>query len=260
VRDFLQDCMEDFRRKAKLGTTVSVADFKDLFCSKCNQECVHRGAGDPLVTRVRTQAERLTNPTQANPNLPQYAEIIGKEWADKTMEALRLEIADRRNDWEIPILDGTPLAATPSNTEVVDDAVRQLAKAKGQKAPEFPASRDPAVWDRAVGLAGAKAKNEKYVQVIYDRLVQGQPEPEPEPEPEAPKEPPAPQHPKKHPKFRPQGRGNAPDQGGMIGGGPPPAPKEEPDPWAAPTPVAAGNRTVSSGATIKLSGGKIVDE
>lgn len=257
MKDFLQDCMEDFRRKAKLTTAVSPVEFKELFCSHCKQQCVNALHGDPLARRAATQFDRLVHAKQVNPDLPKYASIVGAGWVDKTLEEINLAISARRNDWEVPILDGTPLAATPARTEVVDSAVRQLAQAKGQKAPKFPDSVNKEVWARAEGLAGKKADKVDYVQVIYDRLMSGVEEDAEEVEEQAPVEP-APQHPKKHPGFRPQGRGNAVAQGGMIGGAPKPKHEPAPDPWAAPDPKVTGQR-VNPGAVIKFGAdGKII--
>tara|TARA_Y100000310_G_scaffold261537_1_gene270929 strand:- start:2071 stop:2820 length:750 start_codon:yes stop_codon:yes gene_type:complete len=249
MRDFLQDCMEDFRRKAKLDTPVSPGDFRELFCSKCNnKECVNRQTGDPLSLRVATQFERLTKAQQADPLLPQYAQIVAKEWEDMTREALRLEIADRRGDWEVPdidVNDGVPLAAGRGRTNVVDEAVRDLAEAQGKATPhlpEIPPDRDEFA-NEAADLPGE---------------LEGHPE-----EPEEPKEPekaaPAPQHPKKNPTFRPGGRGNSEDQSGMIGGGPIPPSEKPADPWAVVP--DKGGKKVEAGATIKFgTGGEIADE
>ena len=236
--------MEDFRRKAKLDTPVSPGDFRELFCSKCkNTDCVNRQSGDPLSFRVATQFERLTNPQQADPNLPKYAQIVLKEWQDMTREALRLEISDRRGDWEVPdidITDGVSQVAPPGSTTVVDNAVRNLAKAQGKEVPHLPEipSNEDDFSKAAVDLLGE----------IEDA----------EPEPETPKEP-APQHPKKNPAFRPAARGNAEDQSGMVGGGPIPPPEKPVDPWAVKT--DEGGRKVEAGATVKFgAGGEIVDE
>ena len=240
MRDLLQDCMEDFRRKAKLTTAIPPSDFKELFCSKCNNaSCVNRQAGDPLAVRVATQFDRLMNPVQSDPNLPKYAQISQNEWEDMTQEAMKLIISSRRNDWEVPILDGVPEAASTQNTEVVDSAIRELAKAKGVDAPELPAP-----------------------SVEFDELPSGQvdmgedfEEPEPEPPPKVVKKPPS--HPKKEATFRPANKGNAPSQDGMIGGGPSPKPKKAQDPWAVPD----IGKKVSTGATVKFgSGGVIEDE
>ncbi len=245
MQDLLLDCMEDFRRKASLSTPVAPSDFKELWCSKCNNtDCVNFQTGDPLTRRVATQFERLTNPNQADPNIPKYAKIVIKEWQDMTREALKLEISDRRGDWEIPeidITDGVPQPAGRGHTNVVDEAVRNLAKAQGKEAPHLPEmSSDP----------------EEFAKAAADLLGE-LPEPEDEPEPEVKQ--PAPQHPKKNPAFRPAGRGNAEAQGGMIGGGPVPPPEEPVDPWAV-VPSKGGKR-VAAGATIKFGAeGEIADD
>jgi hypothetical protein len=289
MQDLLQDCMEDFRRKAKLKVAVKPSDVLDLFCSKCqNAKCVNALQGDPLAVRAATQFDRLTNPLQANPNDPKYAQIVGFNWEDMAREAKRLAISAQRNDWtvpsldalkpptapapavevkpkaeddldpyEIPITDGVSQRSTPEGTQQLRDSVRHLAEAQGRKPPTFPEDVDEAVWQRAKDKAGKKGHIEDYVRVIYDKLMQGQaPAEEPEPEPEPPKEP-APAHPKIDPTFRPSQRGNAPSQDGMIGGAP--VPKNEPvDPWAPPPSAGTTSAKVKAGATITFgTDGKI---
>lgn len=236
MQDYLQDCMEDFRRKAELNTPVAPSEFKELWCSKCQQQCVNARFGDPLSQRVATQFDRLTRPTQADPNLPKYAVLLAKEWADMSREALKLEISSRRGDWEVPeidITDGVPQVAARGSTEVVDEAVRNLAKAQGKRTPNLPE------------IASDKDEFVKDAEALLEEL--------PKPEP---KKPPAPKHPKKDPAFRPAARGNAPDQGGMIDGGP--APKMvAPDPWEAPPPKE--DRKVKAGAVIKFGDGGVID-
>lgn len=245
MQDFLLDCMEDFRRKANLSTPVAPGEFRGLFCSKCkNLKCVNRQTGDPLALRVATQFQRLTQPNQADPFLPRYAQIAAKEWEDMTQEALKLVIADRRGDWEVPeieVTDGVALPAGRGPTNVVDEAVRNLASAQGKATPHLPEM--PTDKDEFVNAAA---------ELLGEMEVEEQ-----EPEPDV--TPPAPTHPKSNPTFRPGGRGNAVDQSGMIDGSPAPPAEEQPDPWSVAP--ATGDRKVEAGAVIKLgAGGEIVDE
>ena len=103
TRDLLEDCMADGRQKAQqIGTSgqSSVVEFQGLFCHACrNPTCVHHQAGDPFKTRVQSQHERLTRPIQADPNLPKYADIARKDFANLLQEAMRLEVSSRRGDW-----------------------------------------------------------------------------------------------------------------------------------------------------------------
>ena len=259
MRDLLQDCMEDFRRKAKLTTAVPPSDFRELFCSKCNNtSCVNRQAGDPLAVRVATQFDRLMNPMQSDPTLPKYAQISQNEWEDMTQEAMKLIISSRRNDWEVPILDGVPEAASSKNTQVVDSAIRELAKAKGVDAPQLPepssqletlpcghpVSADPAHGDTSEGAT--------HYCIMCE--AEALPEPEPEPRKAVVNKPPA--HPKKEAAYRPANKGNAPSQDGMIGGGPAPTPKKAHDPWAVPD----IGKKVSTGATVKFGSGGVIDD
>lgn len=241
MQDYLQDCMEDFRRKASLTTAVSPSEFKELWCSKCQQACVNARFGDPFVNRIASQFDRLTRPNQADPHQPKYASIVAREWADMTREALKLEVADRRGDWEVPeidITDGTPQVATRGGTSVVDQAVRNLAQAQGRKAPELPE---------------VPSDDEEFSRDAAALLEEKKPEP-------VPPRPPAPQHSKKNPSFRPSQRGNAPAQEGMLDGSP--IPNQEPeDPWAAPPSTTEVRRKVQPGAVIKFgAGGEIADD
>lgn len=248
MRDFLSDCMSDFKQKAKLNVEVPVGDFKQLFCVKCKQQCAHRLSGDPLAQRVATQFDRLVRAQKADSFLPKYAQIVAAEWLDMTKEALKLEIADRRQDWEVPI----PI---PDTTAVVEEAVKSLSA-------EMPEDVVPEVWERALELAKAKSYDQGYVEAIYRRLLKGYvPPPEAEDTKGSPPPPAAPKHPKKDPAFRPNARGNAPSQDGMLLGpeGAPLTPKKVPvvDPWAVPVPATSG-ATVRAGAVLKFgSDGKI---
>lgn len=286
TQDLLQDCMADWRKKSRSvgkNPNFGASEFRDLFCRVCrNPVCVNHQADDPFAARISNQHERMTRPTQADPSLPKYANIVQADFANLLNQAVKLEISAKRNDWspvEAPsfeITDGKPVANEP---DVVDQAVRQLARAKGLDEPEFPNpayqptrvgmheqdqedirnyGRNDAVWERAKELAGKKAHVDPYVQTIYDRLMsKAPPEAEEEAEPESPKASPAPQHPKKPIRAMPA-RGNAPTQGGMIGGAPE---KPADDPWAVPVdPRKAGGRKVKAGARVKFTATGEIDD
>jgi len=241
VADLLHECLADFRRKANITTAIPTQDFKESFCAWCkNPECVNSFGDDLFTHRVRTQFNRLCRPDQGDPKLPKYAQIVETVWQDMTQKALQLEISARRGDWEVPVVDGSPEAASPADTAVVDEAVRQLARSRGQDEPDLP---QPAEDDFAQAA---------------EEILEGLPEPEPE-TPTEPK-PQAPQHPKKDPQFKPPNRGNTevPVGGIMIGGEAPPTPEQEVDSWAPP---AETGTVVKAGAVIRLGvGGEITDD
>jgi hypothetical protein len=144
MNDFLEACISD------IGTKKDYPAFQSTFCNRCrNRECVHaKWAADKFAVRVAVQPDRMLHPQQADPTNPKYAQLT--DFVDNLREAMRLEIADRRRDWEvpeIPILDGRDDMANPEVTRVVDNAVRTLAQAKNpdcilpdleSKVPEKP--------------------------------------------------------------------------------------------------------------------------
>ena len=53
--------------------------------------------------RVVDQERRLLHPVQADPTLDKYAPIVrASDFKDMLHRAAQLEIANRRNDWEVP--------------------------------------------------------------------------------------------------------------------------------------------------------------
>jgi hypothetical protein len=269
TQDLLPDCLADWKQKTqKVGNPPSTDQFKELFCRACrNPVCVNHQAGDPFAARMSNQADRLMNPSQADPNQPKYARIVQADFANLLNQAVKLEISSKRNDWtpvETPSFDITDGKPVSNESKAVDAAVQRLAEAQGRKAPEKGESpeRDPLLWERAVVLAQRQQKShiEEYVQAIYDRLESSEPDPE-EPEEAEPviKGPPAPQHPKAPLKAPPPPRGNATAQGGMIGSLPEPQPAA--DPWAVPVdPRRSGGRRVKAGVRIKLTASGEIDD
>ena len=225
MADFLSECNDQ---------RVPPRDFMDVFCKRCrNQECSSAGWADDLFSyRVSTQVERVLHAPQADSRLPKYAQIVAADFKDMFREAMRLEIADQRGDWEIPaeipILDGRDELAPSQTTQTVDDAVRSLAAARGQKEPEFP---DP---------------NKEVMIEVED------PTPEPIPEPEEPAPKPATSRPQVAIGTTPLGNVPRTEEGIMVGGGPLPtamAPADPIDPWEPPL----KDEIVPVGATVTLN-------
>jgi hypothetical protein len=183
-------------------------DFKETFCNRCrNQNCVNAGwASSTFDERVRTQVDRLlVNPLQARPEDSRFDPIRAMHFVEV---AAAISIARRADPWAGP---GVHLAEPDPETvksQVVEDAVSRLAEARGKK-PRAPT---------AIAIE-----------------TEGPPEPAPVAEPEPP---PAPRpQPVANPPPLAMINTEFPDEGVMIGGGPPPAkpsqssPKEE-DSWA----------------------------
>ena len=98
-RDLLQEC-NDLRIPEK--------EFRDLFCVRCkNPECVNAGFADSMWSaRMLTQEDRLLiNPKFADLEDPQFQHLRSLDFPDMLQQAMRLEISDRRKDWEVPDTD-----------------------------------------------------------------------------------------------------------------------------------------------------------
>jgi len=136
--DFLEDCISD------VGVKKDYPAFQQTFCAHCrNRDCLHaKWSGDKFAARVAAQPERLFKPNQVgNTQNPKYAQL--SDFIDNLREAMRLEIVDRKKDWEvpeIPILDGQDYSATPSATSVVDEAQKNafVDETKNLMGGEFP--------------------------------------------------------------------------------------------------------------------------
>lgn len=238
-RDLIGECNEQ---------GASPQEFQEMFCQRCkNPECYRAAWGDSLFSqRVATQADRLLhNPRFADPNDSKYDNIRALHFKDMIEQAMRLEIADRRGDWQVPeinITDGRQQVAPLDTTRVVDDAVRRLATAQGKKPP---ALADPLLDSPDVPVS--------------------QGEPLPTPLPPAAQSPPRPMTPI-----------NTPVSAGgiMVGSASPyrmqvePEPSRIPgrevaaevqaDPWAAPD--RPPDQVVDPGATIRLAFAKADEE
>lgn len=235
MRDLLATCHEgEFRN-------YNPRDFDQTFCKHCRNDGCSRAkwAEDAFSARISTQEERFFNAPPSNLALPKFAQIAGMDFRNMLQEAMRLEIADRRGDWEvpeIPVLDGRSRVAEPQTTSAVDEAIRQLSTSKGTNAPGLPPA-PPA-------------------QVAHLEVQEDEPLPEPElpPEPAAPPEPaPPPPQPSGPPPLIQPGNTEAPEDGIMIGGGP------RPDSGAVPAhedwgPPKETEIIVPVGATVRMGG------
>lgn len=84
--DLLQTCLDDVRQQAPDATPDALAL---NYCVRCkNLDCDRSGwLKDPLTDRVRTQADRLLRPTQADPRSSRYLPIVKNDFVDKRAEA-----------------------------------------------------------------------------------------------------------------------------------------------------------------------------
>ena len=208
-------------------------DFTAVYCKHCRQPKCDRAEWrtSSFDERIATQEERLLNPLQADPSLPKYAHITQMDFKSMLDTAIRLELADRRGDWEVPDLNETPsgILLPPggtSSSKAQPDPVEQAVSNLSQ-----------------LGPVEVKPENLEPILAL------------PEQEPEEPQEEPslaAPPLPKgSRPPVVPPKRKNTvlPAGGLMVGGGPPTkAPVEEKDPWTPSSSV----RVVKPGARIRL--------
>lgn len=147
MKDLLRDCLADFEQKVNQKTGPK--EFTDTFCKRCrNPECVNAGwSKDAFSARVTTQVERLTNPTQVDPHLPKYAQIVAAEFKDMIHKAYQLEVADRRGDWEVPQVPDKPLppkVPVPVQQPVEVEALPEPVKTKlVSPAPQHPKKAQP---------------------------------------------------------------------------------------------------------------------
>jgi hypothetical protein len=234
-QDFLEGCISDIGKDKG-----SYQDFQETFCQRCrNAECVHaQWVKDKFSDRVQTQPDRMFHPHQADPKSPKYAHLV--EFTSMMREAIQLEIADRKGDWEVPevpILDGRQETTKLRTTSSVDEAIQRLAQSKGQSI-DLP---DP-----------IKEASKEFVQETQTIMSQVQPEIPvvPDPVPSVPViESPKPQTQIVMPTEK---NTSVPKGGIMIGGdkvSSSPAPKA--DPWVPPP--SKGN-VVPVGAKITLKG------
>lgn len=223
MTDELKGCMDSTKELNKDGK-LTVSDFQSIFCVKCRRkECVHaKGWQDQFYSRVSTQPERFFNPKLANPNDPKYSNLA--DFVNMVQEAMRIEIADKRNDWEIPeipIIDGVIQPSDQTATAIVEEAVRNLSKSNGIILP---------------------FAEEKPSEVVVAPIVEKQ---QPETKPEAPAPISMPNQ-----SFPKQGNTQMPPHGIILGGGDAIIESpQKPDPWALPKEKGA---VVKPGAKIVL--------
>ena len=102
MADFLKQCMDDLA--PQVGENQNVNQFNEFYCKRCRQpECERaQWSRDNFAQRVATQAERMLHPQNQIrvTDTPKYAMLT--DFVDMAREAVRLEISDRRGDWNVP--------------------------------------------------------------------------------------------------------------------------------------------------------------
>ena len=89
---------------------------------------------------MSTQVEYLiNNPNFSDMEKEEHRAIAETVWDSMRHKAERLEIAAKRQDWEVPEgpTDGVAKLVAPETTKSVDDAVKALARARGKETEEI---------------------------------------------------------------------------------------------------------------------------
>ena len=139
-QDFLIECNSE---------RLPAQEFMSVWCRRCrNSACRNANWGlSKWIARMNTQEDRLLkNPNFADEGDPQYQHIREVDFPDLLKQAIRLEIASKKNDWNIPSQEDVkvhlaslePVDVTIDTLESVDDATKALAKAKGKPEPDLP--------------------------------------------------------------------------------------------------------------------------
>ena len=119
--------------------------FEKTFCRLCkNADCIRaKGSVSPWHTRMAEQVDYLLNdPEFSDLTSEPHQKIANQMFEDMGRQAMRLEIARQKQDWEIPPdegpTDGFDKVASPDTTDQFDEAVKKLAKARGKGEPDLP--------------------------------------------------------------------------------------------------------------------------
>jgi len=222
-------------------------------------------ADSSWLHRMETQPDYLLNhPIFSTLETPEHMRIHEMNFKDMFQEAMRLEIADQRGDWEPVKIGSDGVDVVNPDASGVDDAMAALAAMKGKKpklpkldggiedprtpgtlpsSPAAPKTVDQAKKDRAVRemarRMGVDVQPEPPPQQVEPESEKESDENEPETAPAAaqaptptppqpkPDQPPPPQS--QNPRF--MGNTPQPNRGIMVDGPEPPTPTSA-DPWA----------------------------
>lgn len=264
IPDLWNNCYDGEHRKA-----MSPEVFKQTFCDACmNTGCSNsKGAGTQWMKRMLTQEDRLlNNPDFANTNDPRFSGFAEMNFKNMMQEALAIEIADRKGDWEVPTQEEIGQAAAemlgvlpPTSFQpdpepepdpepdpepeppprLVDEVGQTDIEGKTLEEPEEGPDGEwqikgdsgnlylVTLWKDGSWKCGCPSIKEcKHIHEIKRKLSQAPPEPVREDPVRPPPPPPG--------AFvrNPKALNTTQPQGGVMVGGAPLPP--EPDPWAAP--------------------------
>jgi len=150
---------------------VSPNDFSRMFCRICrNPECGRSGVNkSKWVERMSTQVARLLeDPQFTDSKDPRFQHIREKDFKDMFMEALRLEVATRRGDWETPSTQEVLLAAQQMllgnhANQVVEPETTEPEPEPVEPEPETPLPE--VLWEsRVKGTEGG------YYKVVLEKV------------------------------------------------------------------------------------------
>jgi hypothetical protein len=167
VADFLNECLSDPALSAY--AEQGPEEFAKHMCRACrNTDCdrnnVHNKDVNPWVDRMATQEDRLLiNPKFANPADPEFAPIRKVDFRSAFREAISLEIAAKKGDWNIP--SGTDAVEYMSSTDpkppdrLVDEVhvIPDPSQAKPTPLPQ----RDPSSGNVPTKMEVAKSGRSK---------------------------------------------------------------------------------------------------
>ena len=144
--DLLQDCVTSVQEKS--NQRISPDHVTRTCCKYCRHpKCKRAGwAESRWQGRMDTQVDYLLdNPHFSDLTLPSHMEIHDFDWGDIRRQALKLEVSRRRGDWA-PVTDadidgptdGVIEVGSEASVNAVDQALKALAKKRGQPVPHPP--------------------------------------------------------------------------------------------------------------------------
>jgi hypothetical protein len=178
---------------------------------------------------------------------PQYAEIHKMNFPSLFREAIRIELSDRKGDWNV-VSDQEVDAVLGKGGLLVGPTGLPITTPPKPEVPEE---------DEAPKLPPAFAVTVETEPELFPQEREPEPSPEPVRKPNPPKQPPK-QPPPRMPQQGIPMNTEIPPEGIMLDGGPTPSsgisgpPVPEVDPWAVPDGPAV--KKVAVGATIRLGG------
>jgi hypothetical protein len=102
MKDLTESCLLDMENK------YTESQLRRRYCRQCrNPECGNSvGLGSLFAKRMQTQEDvLLNNPLFADETHPKYFMLREIDFPEMLQEAIRLETADKKGDWEVPTVD-----------------------------------------------------------------------------------------------------------------------------------------------------------